>query len=180
MGIAAAGAIRADDMEENQLEWTADGLQSEYYDLVFTYFSRRVSPREEAEDLTAATFLAAFEQLKRFRRSEPPLLLFGIARRKLADSFRRNRNHLSLDMVADAPDPCAHADQELARELRRAVQELPGHWREPLLLQYLEDLSVRQISQVLGKSEKAVKACLQRARQKLRENPALRAHVEAE
>jgi RNA polymerase sigma-70 factor, ECF subfamily len=178
--LAIVGASRAKQMEKQRFRWTAADLQAEFYDLVFRYFSRRVQPREEAEDLTAATFLAAFGQLHRFQSSEPQLLLFGIARRKLADSLRRRKGHTSLETAhsTQAPDP--EIDHGLVHELYKAVEHLPPQWREPLQLRYLEGLSVKQIAAVLGKPEKAVKANLQRARQKLRENPELKAYVEGE
>jgi DNA-directed RNA polymerase specialized sigma24 family protein len=52
--------------------------------------SRRVPGQEEAEDITAEVFAAAFVGLPRFRGHCPPYLwLLGIARRKIADALRR-------------------------------------------------------------------------------------------
>ncbi|MBN9619195.1 MAG: sigma-70 family RNA polymerase sigma factor, partial [Actinobacteria bacterium] len=57
---------------------------------VYGYLLRRCAVREVAEELTAETFLAAVDVL---RRPQPPPLdvpwLIGVARHKLADHWRR-------------------------------------------------------------------------------------------
>jgi RNA polymerase sigma-70 factor, ECF subfamily len=61
---------------------TATLLYERYLEEVFRYVLRRVPRIEEAEDITAEVFAAAFEGLPRFRRDcSPYLWLLGIARR---------------------------------------------------------------------------------------------------
>src|SRR5579871_2351849 len=69
--------------------WTASGLQERFLRDVYHYVARRV-PQQEAEDITAEVFPAAFEALPRFRGDGGPRAwLLGIARRKVADALRR-------------------------------------------------------------------------------------------
>ncbi len=64
---------------------TAAQLHQLYLDEVFRYVSRRLPRREDAEDVTAETFAAAFMALPKFRGEvEARLWLLGIARRKIA------------------------------------------------------------------------------------------------
>lgn len=158
------------------LRLTASALQERYYDEVFAFFARRIRPREEAEDLTASTFLAAFQNLGKVRKEDPRLFLFGIARRKLADSLRRRRQvALSDETPVDAPDSGA---SQLAAALREAIRSLPQDQAEALMLQNLEDLSLREIAKVMNRSEKSVKALLQRAKERLRSNSLLKSIAE--
>src|SRR5687767_10815197 len=82
----------------------AAALHARYLDDVYRYVARRVAQREEAEDITAETFAAAFESLPKFRgQCEPRLWLFGIARRKIADAFRR-RNRRPETLASEIDD----------------------------------------------------------------------------
>jgi len=53
-------------------------------------------------------------------------------------------------------------------QVRSLVDSLPVREKEVLLLQSLEDLSVEDISRVVGRSRAVVKALLQRGRARLR------------
>jgi DNA-directed RNA polymerase specialized sigma24 family protein len=65
---------------------TATFLYEHYQEDVYRYVSRRVARREDAEDVTAEVFIAAFAGLSRFRGGCPPRLwLLSIARRKVVD-----------------------------------------------------------------------------------------------
>ncbi|HVT12631.1 MAG TPA: RNA polymerase sigma factor [Fimbriimonadaceae bacterium] len=157
--------------------WTALELQQSYYASIFSFFSRRVRPREEAEDLTAATFLAAYQGMNRLRGNDPKLFLYGIARRKLADALRKQRRLTTLNEAHTVGAlPLTH--DGLAQALKLALAAIPDDQAEALMLQNLEDLSVREIAKVMGRSEKSVKALLQRAKERLRSNSLLKSIAE--
>src|SRR5437879_11492919 len=88
-------------------ETTAAGLHERYLDDVFRYVLRRVSRREEAEDITAEVFAAAAAGLPRFRGHCPPhLWLLGIARRQIAGALRRRatrRETLASELTHSSP-----------------------------------------------------------------------------
>src|SRR5438270_455085 len=96
-------------------DWpTAAVLHERYLNDVFRYVSRRVPQREEAEDITAEVFAAAFVGLPRFRGQCPPLLwLLGIARRKIADALRR-REARPETLASELPGETPAADPMLA------------------------------------------------------------------
>jgi RNA polymerase sigma-70 factor (ECF subfamily) len=160
---------------------TAAVLHERYLDDVFRYISRRVPRQEEAEDITAEVFAAAFVGLPRFRGQCPPYLwLLGIARRKIVDALRRRSSRpemLASEMDADPLDTALAAvaegpEREFERaETRRVVRELVAQLnedqREALLLQYVEQLPIAEIAVVMGRSPAAVNSLLQRARTSL-------------
>jgi RNA polymerase sigma-70 factor, ECF subfamily len=63
--------------------------------------------------------------------------------------------------------------KEMSGVLERLVATLPPKLREPLLLSTVKELSTADIAEVLGTSEAAVRACLFRARQVLRDRLAV-------
>src|SRR5712692_9149812 len=95
-------------------EISAAGLHERYLGDVFRYVLRRVPRQEEAEDITAEVFAAAYIGLPRFRGQCPPYLwLLSIARRKIVDSQRRSaarRETLASELAGESPetDPIWH------------------------------------------------------------------------
>lgn len=63
--------------------------------------------------------------------------------------------------------------KEMSGALERLMATLPPKLREPLLLSTVKELSAADIAEVLGTSEAAVRACLFRARQVLRDRLAV-------
>jgi RNA polymerase sigma-70 factor (ECF subfamily) len=178
-----ATCVRA--REANRMDhadWaTAAVLHERYLNDVFRYVSRRVPRREEAEDITAEVFAAAFVALPRFRgHCSPYLWLLGIARRKIVDALRRRcarRETLaselagaeleldSLPTVAAAEGPESVLERAEERQVvRDLVDQLNEDQREALLLQYVEGLSIAEIAAVMGRSPAAANSLLQRAR----------------
>lgn len=139
-----------------------EALFEDHFDAVYRYLSRRVAGREDAEDIAAETFAAAMT-CRRPSRVPPRCWLFGIARRKLADAYRKRRVTARLD--ESLVDP---ANLDSALQMRQWIQALPQAQRDALLLQALEELSVQEIAQVMGRSQGSVKALLQRAKERIR------------
>ena len=148
-------------------------MYDEALPLVYGYFVRRCSDRGTAEDLTSETFLAAMDAARRSdsRRITVPWLI-GIARHKLADHFRRGHDRFTVP-VPELPEPVDPADTWDA-ELDRIVAEhtlatLSGPHRAVLTLRYLDDCSVDQCAQLIGRTVHATEALLVRARRAFRQ-----------
>jgi len=71
--------------------------------------------------------------------------------------------------MGDDPQLAYSHQLELRRDISRAIQSLPEHYREVVLLRDIEELSVNDIAQVLDLTREAVKARLHRARAMMRE-----------
>jgi RNA polymerase sigma-70 factor (ECF subfamily) len=164
---------------------TAAELHERYLTDVFRYVLRRVPRKEEAEDITAQVFAAAFEGLGRFRgQCAPYLWLLGIARRQIAIALRRRatrRETLASELgeesgeadpiwaalaAAEGPE-AALMRAESRRVLRELVAQLNPDQREALMLQYVERLSAAEIAVVMGRSPASVYSLLKRARARL-------------
>ncbi|BBY22744.1 RNA polymerase sigma factor [Mycobacterium stomatepiae] len=143
-------------------------LYDEALPVVYGYFARRCGDRGAAEDLTSETFLAAMDVA---RRVEPPPVsipwLLGVARHKLADHYRRGQDRLSVP-VAEPPEPVEAADDwdaELDRMVAEAVlARLTEQHRVVLVLRYMDDCSVGECAELIGRTVRATEALLVRAR----------------
>jgi RNA polymerase sigma-70 factor, ECF subfamily len=139
--------------------------------VVYGYFVRRCGDRGTAEDLTSETFLAAMDAA---RKDTPPVIsvpwLLGVARHKLADHYRRRHDRFSVP-VAELPEPVASDDWDA--ELNRIVAEsvlarLPEQHRTVLALRYMDDCSVPECAELIGRTVHATEALLVRARRAFR------------
>ena len=136
---------------------------------VYGYFLHRVGGNVGvAEDLTQETFLALVSDLKRNRHADVSLKwLYGIARHKLLDHYRRKTRHerLFTDTDEDLGDVPFDASGDDARE--RAVAALalvPLAQRAALVLRYLDGFSVPEVAATLDKSIEAIESLLARGR----------------
>ena len=146
-------------------------LYDEALPVVYGYFVRRCGDRGTAEDLTSDTFLAAMDAA---RKDTPPAIsvpwLLGVARHKLADHSRRRHDRFSVP-VAELPEPAPADDWDVA--LDRIVAEsvlarLPEQHRTVLALRYMDDCSVPECAQLIGRTVHATEALLVRARRAFR------------
>ena len=128
----------------------------------------------DAEDLTQETFLRAYENLHRYRpRWSFSAWLFTIARRASINHHRRARPAIERSDVEAVPSPEAEPlDAMVAAEGRRrlwdlAADALSEEQTTALWLYYVEDMPVRGVALVLGRSVASVKVMLFRARKRL-------------
>ena len=94
--------------------------------------------------------------------------LFAVARRACLRLLRRATG--VADASADVEMRLAHlAPEDIRIDLSRAIQSLPDHYREVILLRDIEELSIDEIVGVLGLTRESVKARIHRARLMIRE-----------
>lgn len=133
-----------------------------YVEQVFRYLFSKIGNLHEAEDVTAQTFLAAFESFDKFRQDGHfASWLFGIAHNKAMDHFRRRDNLSSMDESSEIPvedntlSKVIQTEQEQA--LSKLIQALTEKERELLRLRFLAEMSFPEIARFLNRNEEAVK-----------------------
>ena len=154
-------------------------LYHRYLPGIYRYHLARTGHVQEAEDLTAQTFLTAFESIASFRgQGSFSSWLFGIASHKLADHYRRSRIELPLEeaehLHSPVPMPEEAAQQRL--DLARVAQVLrliSPERAEAVVLCLFGGLSLSEAAQSVGKSEAAVKMLVHRGLCDLQERLAI-------
>jgi RNA polymerase sigma-70 factor (ECF subfamily) len=133
-----------------------------------------------AEDITEQVFLKALDGLPRFREqgegagSTFKVWLYTIARRVIANErrTRRRRPVAVIEAALDVPAPDDPAATVVARlEAERAwqaVMALPDDRRQALQLRIVHEMSAREIGQLMGRSEGAVRVLIHRALESVR------------
>ncbi len=167
-----------------------DRLITLTYPKIKSYFVRRVYSVDDCLDLTQETLLRVCRGIEGYRGGPEKFWgwLFRIASNLLHD-WRKGRGAAPEDPMDDlrslaetlptsSPSPEVRAlQEERKRALAEAVEELPPQMRRCTLLRLGRGLRYREIAELLGLSEGAVKAHLNQARKRLEE--ALRRLFEA-
>lgn len=136
---------------------------------VYAYVSRRVATREEAEDITSDVFHHALENLKTFEWRGAPFAawLIRIAAHRIIDRWRSTSRETGNPITDDPKDEHMEEIDERAA-LFQLVKRLPEDQRRVVVSRFVEEKSIREIAQELGRSEGAVKQLQFRALEKLR------------
>ena len=140
---------------------------------VYAFLSYRLRERDQAEDLTQATFERALRAWPRFdpsKASEATWLL-TIARNLLIDRHRRSSHHRE-EPLTEGSHP--HTEGPEARlsgspELEVALEELSDREREVLALRFGADLTGPEIAALLELSLANVQQILSRTLRRLRD-----------
>jgi len=164
------------------------GAVDEFYDAyrnrVYISVLKKVDGDEAvAEDIVQETFLAALNSLDRFRGdSRLYTWLRSIENHKVSDFYRHraqearsgelflNTDFITIEQFGDIEllTPSIMETEEARHTIQQALVTLPADYRQVLVLKYIEELPVLQISRVMGKSVKSVEGLLSRARKALR------------
>jgi len=150
-----------------------------YANHVYGYVRRRLIPRADfVDDLVQEIFIAAWENLEKFRGDAPlRSWLLGIARHKVEDHYRKRLREIQLQDEEESAwdEPASFHELEEAIAKRQAGQRtqeilktLPETYSVILLWRYWEKRSLRDIAVQIGKTEKGVERMLARARQQFK------------
>ena len=170
--------------EQEEAQWLAASrrgdrnafskLMQAYQLPVYNLTYRMLGNAQEAEDAAQETFLRAYKRLNTYEPDKKfSNWVLSIASHYCIDLLRRRRfiwlsveeNPSVQDLSSDdeRPDDAA-LRHERAEQVRALLDHLEPEYRVPLVLRYWQDLSYKEIAEVLNLSEPAVKTRLHRAR----------------
>ena len=156
-------------------------LVDRYKNKVMSVVCRFIGNREEAEDAAQEAFIKAFKYLKSFNlKGKFSSWIFKIATNCAYDRLSKIRKHRfeSLDEVREdkklreiednKPTPEESLlDKEKGIRLQQALEKLPDHFREVLILRFMQDLSYNEISEITETPLASVKVNIHRGKARL-------------
>ncbi|HEV3307145.1 MAG TPA: sigma-70 family RNA polymerase sigma factor [Candidatus Sulfotelmatobacter sp.] len=156
-------------------------LATPLFDQLYNFAHWLTQNREEAEDLVQETYVKA---LKGFSSFQLGTNFRAWIYRILRNTFLTSRKGLKVTMTVplyfdedeDIPEATIERDtpetilfaRSSQESLQKAIDELPVHFREILLLCEVEEMSYQEISETLSVPIGTVMSRLSRARQTLR------------
>ncbi len=160
------------DKKNNQLEYLMENY-NELIDQIFRFIYFKTSNKEIAEDLASECFLSTVRYLKENEVQNLRAFLFKTARNKVIDYYRQKNRVIYSDEMVLANERSSGKDDILDRQDAKMIVEklrlLKDDDREILTLRYIEDLSTKEIADIIGKSQIAARVQIFRALKKAKE-----------
>lgn len=147
-------------------------LYDQYVDKIYSYVYHRVGSAELAEDITGQVFMRMLEAIKAGRPWQISFSgwLYRIAHNLVIDHYRRRSRASFVDIDEAAPlqaregDPFQSVETQSDKaRLRAALTLLTEEQAQVITLRFLEELSITETAEIMGKTEGAIKALQYRA-----------------
>ena len=161
-------------------------LYERYVDRIYRYAYRRVGNHADAEDVTSQTFQQALAALPGYEWRGVPFgaWLYRIAANVISRRGRTSSREVTVEDVTSLSQERAGVDEDPAEivaerqedELTEALRQLPVDQQRVIVLRFSHGMKSREIGEVMGRSEGAVKQLLHRAMIALRATLESNAH----
>jgi RNA polymerase sigma factor (sigma-70 family) len=163
---------------ETQRNAYFERLYERYCDRVYRKCLSFIKDPVRAEDLTHDIFLKLVVKLSSFReQAKFSTWLYSITYNYCTDQLRSQnlRREVYMDdgwerLDVGNDDGLAELAELEAKQLQKALHQLPPEEQTMLLMKYQDDISIRDIADLNGLTESAVKMRLKRSRDKLRKH----------
>lgn len=147
-------------------------MYKQYADDIFRFLLVHVREDQLAEDLTADTFLKAWQRLSGFDGKYARAWLYTIARNNLTDYWRKKKTDKIEDeneIIDERPSSDEKLDAKMQAEvINKAVGGLPTDMKSVVALRFMQGYSVKQTAEALSLSESNVRVIQYRALKKLK------------
>lgn len=180
-----------DALINKRIKQVLKGDQSAYADIVNHYQHklyqicyRMLGSKEEAEDITQEAFVRAYVNLHTFdQKRKFSTWLYRIGTNLCIDRIRKKKPDYYLDaevagtdgldmysqIASDEQLPEEVLEQmELQERIQYEISRLPDKYRAVIVLKYIEELSLQEISEILDMPLGTVKTRIHRGREALR------------
>jgi len=126
--------------------------------------ARRYLTNDEAEDTVQDVLLRLWQILPELHSPMEPLAHI-LVRNYSVDRLRRKRPTLQLSEASDATD--SKTESERAERIMAIISRLPALQQTIFRLRHIEGMEMKDIAQLMGSTEAAVRKSLSRARQSI-------------
>ncbi len=144
-------------------------LYEKYYEQIFRFIYNRIEDKNLAYDITADVFYKSILKLPAYEYQQIPFSswLYRIARNELIDIFRKNKavrvvsiNSLKIKDIIDDID--LDYREEYRPQLIKLIKNLDDDDLQLIEMRFFENKSFKNISEIIGTAEAAVKMRLYR------------------
>lgn len=147
---------------------------------IYRFVYLKVDSREEAQDLTSETFLKTWRHLNQGESEIKNIqaFLFKTARNLVIDFYRQKPKReipMEKEIITIIDDKNRGNLTQFAtlgpeiEEIKKSLTEIRKDYADIVIWHYLDELSIKEISEILDKSKGAIRVMLSRALKDLRE-----------
>jgi len=143
-------------------------LYDAYVRKIYDFIYYKTHHKETAEDLTSETFFKALKNIRQFDTDRSfKSWLYAIAHNAVMDHYRSARPTTDIDDVWDLPgedNTIRDTETKIAlKEVQKHMGKLTPIQRDVLVLRLWQELSHKEIAEIIGKSEANSKMIYSRA-----------------
>jgi len=150
-------------------------LYNRYYSRILGFVYQRTDSKEDTYDITAQVFINALESLKKYKHQGLPFSawLFRIAANELNKSFRKNKVRQAVNIDDEqVSDILLEIGEETTADtdarLMNVLKQLEPEELQLVEMRFFEKRAFKEISEILGINEAAVKARLYRLLERMK------------
>ncbi|MDE2399682.1 MAG: RNA polymerase sigma factor [Patescibacteria group bacterium] len=161
------------DTEEDNKRTMFIELYDTYGDAIFRFCYFKTGDREVAKDLAQDVFIKVFNHLKKEEVGSHKSFIYTVAKNTVIDFWRKSKsiteNSLPdgfFESIAAKDNMETYLDYSIFLSL---LDKLSPSDREIIVLRYVEDMSPKDMAELLDERENTISVRVSRAREKLRE-----------
>lgn len=153
-----------------------ESYYDQYKHKIYSYlYYRSGKNRERAEDLTSEVFMKALEKFHTYKKdSSFQSWIYAVAHNHLVDFFRKNKQ-ATVDLedvdnllVSNADTKSMLRKRVATEQVMEMIDILSDKEREMLLLRYQQELSMKDIAEIVDEQDTNVRVTIHRALAKLK------------
>ncbi len=156
---------------------TFSKIYDQYIDKIYRFIYLKVNSQEIAQDLTSETFLRGWEAFKKANNptnndrkiENPAAFLYQIARNLVIDYYREKDKNKTVPLefqpiIDSRQNPKEDAIQRSEiNMIKIALTGLKEEYQNVIIWHYLDDLSIKEVAKMMGRTEQATRVLLHRA-----------------
>ena len=154
-------------------------IYDKYAEKIYRFVWIKVNSREQAQDLTSEVFLKGWRYLtkngiKKVKVKNLQAFLYKTARNIIIDFYRKPNNSISIEEIdKDIIEEEFNLNEKLYleddfKEIKNALGKIKDEYSHVIIFHYIEDLSAKEIAEILDKSEGTVRVLIHRAMKALK------------
>jgi RNA polymerase sigma-70 factor (ECF subfamily) len=151
-------------------------LYERYLDEIYRYVYYRIGDQQEAEDITATSFVKTWEYLPKIYRNNPSNLnlrkwLYKVAKNLVIDYYKKKKALPLLNGLHDEQDSTKkEAEHNIQTdELAKAIRLLRPDYQQIIILRFVNRLSHQEVADIMELSLGQTRILQHRALKKLKD-----------
>ena len=150
-------------------------LYDQHITKIYRFIYLKVDSSETAEDLCSEVFVRVwkgFSGIESEQVENPQAFIYQIARNVIADYYRE-KSRVKIVAIEEIAESTNSAEEEVIvslemDQIRKTLLKLNEDYQNYVIWRYLDELSIPEISQIVGKSQDSVRVGIHRALQALK------------
>lgn len=145
-----------------------------FSDAIYRHIYFRIYNKDLAKDMVQDTFTRTWNYLRKGAQVQNlKAFLYKVANNLIIDEYRKKKE-ISLDGLqkngfdVESPDQDKIVKDVENSNVLRIIKKLEPHHREIIVMRYINDLTIKEISEIIGQSENVVSVRINRAVKELK------------